>query len=79
MDSLTLIRDFLRDRLDVAPERTQPEVPLADLGVDSLMLLELIFEFEDRFDVKLSQDMKPPHTVGDLVAQMDQLISTPQT
>ena len=74
MDSIGLIRDFLNDRLGISVQRVVPEAPLADLGVDSLKLLELMFEFEDRFGIKLSQDLKPPQTVGGLVTLMDGLI-----
>ncbi|MCP5267963.1 MAG: acyl carrier protein [Zoogloeaceae bacterium] len=75
MESLNLIRDFLKDRLGVEAEKIVPEAALADLGVDSLMMLELMFEFEDHFGIKLSSDLQPPKTVGEMVEQMDQLIS----
>jgi acyl carrier protein len=75
MDSIALIRDFLKDRLGVEAEKVTPEAALADLGVDSLMMLELMFEFEDHFGIKLSPDLKPPKTVGEMAAQMGQLIS----
>jgi len=74
MDSIALIRDFLKNRLGVEAPKVIAEAALADLGVDSLMLLELMFEFEDRFGIKLSEDLKPPQTVGGLVALMDGLI-----
>lgn len=74
MDSIGLIREFLKDRLGVEPDRVVPAAALAELGVDSLMMLELMFEFEDRFGVKLSEDIKPPATVGGLAAVMDGLI-----
>ena len=51
-----------------------PDAALADLGVDSLMMLELMFEFEDHFGIKLSPDLKPPRTVGEMATEMDQLI-----
>jgi acyl carrier protein len=76
MDSIGLIRDFLKDRLGVEPENVVPDAPLADLGVDSLMMLELMFEFEDHFGIKLSSDLKSPRTVGDMVALMDGLIAS---
>jgi len=74
MDSIGLIREFLKDRLGVDPEKVVPEAPLADLGVDSLMLLELMFEFEDRFGIKLSNDLESPKTVGEMAKLMDGLI-----
>ncbi|WP_295005186.1 acyl carrier protein [uncultured Dechloromonas sp.] len=76
MDSIGLIREFLKDRLGVEPDSVVPEAPLADLGVDSLMMLELMFEFEDRFNIKLSSDLKTPQTVGEMVALMDGLIAS---
>ncbi|UCV11639.1 acyl carrier protein [Dechloromonas denitrificans] len=75
MDSLGLIREFLHDRLGIAPDTVVPDAPLDDLGVDSLMLLELMFEFEDRFGITLSKDLKSPKTVGEMATLMDQLRS----
>lgn len=75
MNSKGLIREFLQDRLGIEPEKIVPEAPLAVLGVDSLMMLELMFEFEDRFDIKLTRDLKTPRTVGALAALMDGLIA----
>lgn len=75
MDSLGLIREFLNNRLGIAPEQVMPDAVLAPLGVDSLMLLELMFEFEDRFNITLSKDLKSPQTVGEMAQLMDQLRS----
>lgn len=73
MDSLGLIREFLHDRLGVAPEQVVPEAALAALGVDSLMMLELMFEFEDRFGITLSKNLKSPKTIGEMTALMERL------
>ena len=75
MESLGLIREFLQDRLGVAPDLVVSDAQLDTLGVDSLMMLELMFEFEDRFGITLSKDLKSPKTVGEMVALMDQLRS----
>lgn len=74
MDSLGLIREFLQDRLDVAPDKVVPEASLLALGVDSLMMLELMFEFEDRFGIKLENDLKSPQTVGEMADLVDGLV-----
>lgn len=73
MDSLGLIREFLQNRLGVPSERVVADAALVSLGVDSLMMLELMFEFEDRFGITLSKDLKSPKTVGDMTALMDRL------
>ncbi len=75
MNSIDLIREFLAERLDVPAEQVTESALLTDLGVDSLMLLELIFEFEDRYDIKLSPDIKTPQSVGEMVSLMDGLIA----
>ncbi|AXS81325.1 acyl carrier protein [Dechloromonas sp. HYN0024] len=75
MESIGLIRDFLQDRLAVEPGNVVPGAALAELGVDSLMMLELMFEFEDRYGIKLSRDLKTPRTVGEMVTLMDGLIA----
>lgn len=75
MDSISLIREFLKDRLAIEPGKVVPEARLAGLGVDSLMLLELMFEFEDRSGIKLGADLRSPRTVGEVVALMDGLLA----
>ena len=73
MDSLALIREFLNDRLGVDPATVVSTAALIDLGVDSLMMLELMFEFEDRFGITLAKGLKSPRTVGEMVTLMDSL------
>jgi len=73
MDSLLLIREFLHDRLGVAAEEVVPQASLDAVGVDSLMLLELMFEFEERFSIALNKGLPPPKTVGEMAEQMDAL------
>ena len=73
MDTLTVIRDFLLERLDLAPEKVAPEAALAALGVDSLLLLDLMFEFEDRFDITLPKGTKTPVTVDELMRIVENL------
>lgn len=73
MDTLTVVREFLRERTEISPEKIVPEAVLADLGIDSLMLLELMFECEERLNIKITDDVDPPKTVGgllDIVARL---------
>lgn len=77
MDTLSVIRDFLKDRLGLEHGQIQPESTLESLGIDSLMLLELLFEFEEKLDVTLSNDMATPKTVGELIAIVEQLQQAP--
>jgi len=73
MQSTELIRQFLHDRLGAAPEAVVPGALLADLGVDSLMLAELMFEAEDRLGISIDSRVVIPKTVGEMVTLIDAL------
>jgi acyl carrier protein len=66
-DELAIVRDFLQERLSLDPARIRPEATLEELDIDSLMLLELFFEFEEKLDLTLSQNLPTPKTVGQLI------------
>lgn len=73
MQSTELIRQFLQERLGVDPQQVGNDANLADLGVDSLMLAELMFEAEDRLGISIGSDVAAPRTVADMVALIDAL------
>lgn len=73
MDSLSVIREFLQERLGVEAVKITSDALLDDLGVDSFMVLELMFEFEERFGITLARDLKTPRTVGEMADLMDRL------
>lgn len=66
-DELEIVRDFLKERLRLDPAKIRPESTLEELDVDSLLLLELFFEFEERLDLDLSRNLPTPTTVGQLI------------
>ena len=73
MSSTELIRTFLTDRLGVQPDQVTPDALLVELGVDSLMLAELMFEAEDRLGIEIPSDVQPPRTVAEMQAVIDSL------
>lgn len=75
MDSTELIRNFLQERLGVEADKVQPDAVLADLGVDSLMIAELMFEAEDRLDISIENSETVPVTVGDMQKIIDRLLA----
>jgi acyl carrier protein len=70
---LAVLSEFLRKRENIDPARVTPETSLEELKVDSLLLLELLFEFEDRLGVKIPQDVPRPKTVGDLLGIVEKV------
>lgn len=72
-NNLAVLSEFLHKTQKIDPALVTPEALLEDLKVDSLLLLELLFEFEDRLGVSIPQDIPRPKTVGDLLGIVEKL------
>lgn len=71
-NNLEVIKDYIHKHSDNPPENLTLESKLNELGIDSLAMLELFFEFEDKYDIRLPQDIKTPETVGDMLGLIEQ-------
>jgi len=72
-DNLAVLREFLQKYKNIDLPAVTSETSLEELKIDSLMLLELLFEFEDKLGIKIPQDIPPPKTVGDLLGVIEAL------
>ena len=79
MTTLQSVQALLKANFDLAPEALQPEAKLADLAIDSLAVIEVLFAVEDAFNVKVPSEPAALHvqmtTVGDLVAYVEKLVA----
>jgi acyl carrier protein len=50
------LQKVLESKFDVAENLIKPETTLAELGLDSLTLMEFIFEAEDIFHLRIPED-----------------------
>lgn len=73
MDTLAELRQMLQERLGADPATVVPEASLEALGVDSLMLLDLMFEFEEKLSISMPSDLPRPETVQDLLDSFAEL------
>ena len=73
--TLDHIRSLLVRDHDIAPERLGEDAPLEELGVDSLGLMELLWNVEDEFDIALPSDRVELHTLGEVAAYVDGLVA----
>ena len=67
-ECLQAIATVLNEHCGTATDLVQPEAELqADLGLDSVGLLSLALELENRFEIYLGEDTEnPPATVDDV-------------
>ncbi|HQR75761.1 MAG TPA: acyl carrier protein, partial [Burkholderiaceae bacterium] len=77
MQTLELLRDYLQKKASIDPARVTPEARLEDIGVDSLILIDLMFELEESLDVRVPDMDSRPTTVAELIDLFDAL-SAPQ-
>ena len=80
MSTLDTLRSIMSEEYRMDPARLEPGAKLDELGVDSLHLLELMFKIEDRFDLKLKDDIpRSLATVQDVVDYIDGQLAGQQT
>lgn len=72
MATIDTVKEVLQENLDIDPETVQPESTLESLGIDSLDMVELICDLEEKCDVDFGEP-EGLETVGDLVEYIDNL------
>jgi acyl carrier protein len=81
MTSIT--RNAILDRLkEIAPERVAvdpammvPDARLADIGIDSFSLIELVFLAEEEFKIKIPVEGLSVKTVNDVLDVIEQHVA----
>ena len=72
MATIDIVRDVLTENLDVEPEAVTEDATLESLGVDSLDMVELICDIEEKCDIEFGEP-EGISTIGQLVAHIDSL------
>lgn len=74
---LVILKAFLKNRLDIETSDVDLDTDLTSLGIDSLMQMELVFDFEDKFGFQMPEIQERPQTVGALVALIQTHLPAP--
>lgn len=72
MTTLETIQEILNENLDIDPTTVAADSTFESLGIDSLDMVELVCEIENRFDIELGE-AEDLDTVGKLVDYIDSL------
>lgn len=72
MTTLETIQEILNENLDIDPVAVSGDSTFESLGIDSLDMVELVCEIENRFDIELGEP-EGLDTVGKLVEYIDSL------
>jgi acyl carrier protein len=75
MDLLPKIQSMLQEQFGLTAEQVHPEQLLAELGIESLSVIEFMFELENEFAIVISEEGEPPRTVADLVTLVSNAVA----
>ena len=76
-DNLTRIKEIIIDKLGIEESKITTEARfIEDLGADSLDTVELIMQFEEEFDIEISDEVAEKlNTVGSSVDYINEKLS----
>ena len=72
MATIDTIREILAEKLDIEPESVTEESTFDSLNIDSLDLVQLICDLEDKLDIDFGEP-EGLQNVGDVVKHIDSL------
>ena len=72
MDTLETIKSILKDKQGIDPATVKEDSTFEDLKIDSLDLVELVCELEDRMKIDFG-DPEGLKTISDVVKYVDSL------
>lgn len=75
MSSLETIQRMMVEQFDLKLEDLTPDAKLESLGIDSLSVIEFMFNLEDELKIKLSDERVELKTVQDVADAVDKLIA----
>ena len=74
MTSYAFLAETLAEKYDVARDVISPEATLAELGLDSLTIVELLFDVEDEFDIEVPEERATFETLAEAAALVEELV-----
>lgn len=72
MATIDTIKEILQENLDIAPDQVTEESTFDSLGVDSLDMVELICDLEEKCEIDFGEP-EGLDTIGDLVGYVESL------
>ena len=74
MTPYEFLANVLTEKYDVAREAISPEATLTELGLDSLTVVELLFDVEDEFEIEVPEERATFQTLAEAAALVDELV-----
>ena len=75
MSSLATIQRMMVEQFDLKQEDLIPEATLESLGLDSLSVIEFMFNLEDELKIKLPDERVEIKTLQDVTNLVDRIVA----
>ncbi|MEO6986166.1 MAG: acyl carrier protein [Paralcaligenes sp.] len=75
MSTYERLQQILAADYPLLPEQLRPQARLEELGIDSLGVMELLFQIEDAFQIQVPSHQVSLLTVQDVVNYIDELLA----
>ena len=69
------ITAMIAERFAIAPELLLPEATMESLGIDSLAVIEFMFDVEDQFKIRLADSREPLKTLRDVFDEIAKAVA----
>ncbi|MEE8327859.1 MAG: phosphopantetheine-binding protein [Nitrosomonadaceae bacterium] len=71
ISTFDFIRQTLIDKFEVDPELISPEATLEVMGLDSLTMVELLFDVSEKYEIEIPTDQLDFTTLGEAIELID--------
>jgi len=75
MSTLQTIQRMMAEQFELEEDKLTPDAELEALGLDSLSVIEFMFNIEDEFNIKLPDERVELKTIQDIASVVDRLIA----
>ncbi|HMK77274.1 MAG TPA: phosphopantetheine-binding protein, partial [Thermodesulfobacteriota bacterium] len=75
MSTIERLKKLFINKFDYNVEELKPETTLEYLGLDSLDKIEFMFDIENEFKIKISDEQFKVTTIQDMVDAVDRFVS----
>jgi len=78
MSTLQTIQRMMAEQFELEEDKLTPDAELESLGLDSLSVIEFMFNIEDEFSIKLPDERVELKTIQDIANVVDRLVAEQQ-
>jgi len=68
-----LLTSIITEKFEIDPAKLKPEATIEDIGIDSLDIFDIVFELEEKLDIKVPNDDVKIATFQDLVDLIERI------